>query len=644
MIKKMKVAVSLLLTVCILCAMLCGCMPQQVINSDKTMKVQLYWDVNFTNNYYCGVTIQPITYFMMEGLYHRLDTVDYVTPVLADGMPEHSADGLTTTIHIKEAAKWQNGEDFTAQDVWAFYMMQHTTVTNYMLSIDPVDAKTIEIHWNPNKTITNDVKDKLLALDLNGSIKYNEYKEYVDEAARLLNNCKDADLTKTTSTPFGKEIDVDTSVAYNVNYSKFQVCDPVTYAATGPFIMTSYSATQMVLEKNPNYWAADQVKFEKIICYNFSDTNQIYNALVNNEIYYYDGVPEENVLNSLIGQNSNLIHLKMLDIATVGINFNLSRPVWQDIRVREAMQYIFDRDEIKNLANPYAITNYYASTTMPASEISKHVSQEHQQKLTKHTEDHAKAEALLTEAGWTKVNGKWHDATGAEVEIVMASSSSHPIWNGAAVAAQAQLQSFGITCNLKLTDQGSMYVNGQSESSPYDCVVMWTELNDTLSHPYGSFNSYKQQFGYFTHMPRFNRGDAIGINGGTAYAGDINMEFDWVDGGVGPNGRKQVNYSEYLNSLYSLDGALLEEITASIVVGMSKQYYGVNFFQNVTGGVWNKGMVGGIGLQDRWTTESNLTYIPDITTQDAISMAQMNLHWSKGTTLILGLLYPETED
>lgn len=610
-----------------------------VSNDEKVLKLQLTWDMNFTNNYYCGVNLHPITLFLMEGLYNRLDTVDYVVPVLADGMPIYESDGSSCVIKIKENAKWHNGEDFTAQDVWAFYMLQHTTITNYMSSIEIVDDKTLKINWNPNKPLTNDIKTKLLALDLNGSIKYTEYAEYVDKAAQLLENCKEADYTKVSSAPFGKDIDVATSVEYSTNYSKFQSCNPTFYVATGAFKLESYTARQMILVKNPDYFNADKIQFEKIIAYNYSDTNQTYNALINNEIHYYDGVPEENTLESMISQNENLVHLKMLDITTIGMNFNMAKPIWQDANVRKAFQYIFDRDEIKYLSNPYAITNYYASNSMPESEIKKHLSAEHIEKMVKYNKNWEEAERLLKLAGWSKKGNSWHDAKGNRVSITMASSNSHPIWNNAAVAAQSQLSAFGIECVLKLADQGALFQNGKADNSPYDCVIMWTEINDTLSHPFGSFNAFKNQYSYFTHLPRFNRGDQLG--NGTAYAGDINMEFPWIDGGTGLNGRSTVNFSEYMNLLYAMDEEELELVAASVVVGMSEYMYGVNFFQNVTGSVWNVGYIDGVALEEKWSQERNLTYIADITSEDAIKVAQMNLKWSDTTPFILEILKPK---
>ncbi len=604
-------------------------------------KMASEWQINFTNNYYCGVSVMPITSFVVEGLYNRLDTVDYIVPILADGMPVHNEDG-STTVRIKEEARWHNGDPVTAQDVVAFYMLQHTTVTKYMRSIESVDEKTLKITWNENKPIANDVRDKLLALDYNCTIKYDEYQYYVDKGKELLLSCSDADAQDAASTPFGKSIDAETSAKMMANYTEFQKQEPSWYVATGPYKIKTYTATQFILEKNEDYWAADNIQFDTIECYQYSDVNLAYNALKNNEIYYLNGLPEEYTLNSMIAGNKDLVSIKMLDLTTVGINFNFEKEIWKDARVREAFQYIFNREEIKNISNPYAILDCTASNTMPLSERKKYLSEEHLGKLKQYDQNQEKAAQLLEEAGWSKVNGSWTDASGKTVELAMGGCNAHPGWNNAAVAAQAQLIEFGIDCQLKLTDMGTLFGVGMGNNSPYDCVVMWTELNGTISSPYGSFQNFADYYGYFTHLPRFAAGDIIG--NGKALAGDINMEFPWIDGGIGPNGRDTVNYSEYVHSLYYLEEEECELVTASMVVGMSEYMYGVNFYQNITASTLNTGALDGVSLEEYWSKENNVTYVPEITSEDAIKAAQMNYYWSDATTFILGQVTPKKAD
>ena len=239
--------------------------------------------------------------------------------------------------------------------------------------------------------LLRDIKDKLFALDYNCSVKYDEYKYWVDKNAELLWARPDATDDNMGSTPFGKDIDADTSAKMLANYTEFSNYSPSWYVATGPYKIKTYTATQFILEKNPDYWAADQIKYDTIECYSYSDTNLIYNALRNGEIYYFDGMLEEFTMNTLINKDSSLVNIKMTDLTSVGINFNMKRPVWSDARVREAFQYIFDREEIRNISNPYAPIDYTACNTMPMSEEKKHLSEEHINMIKQYSCDRQKA-------------------------------------------------------------------------------------------------------------------------------------------------------------------------------------------------------------------------------------------------------------
>ena len=117
-----KRIMALLLVAMLLAACLAGCGTGPVTgNKNAVFKMEASWQINFTNNYYCGVSAEPITAFVVDSLYDRLDTVDDIVPILADGMPAHNEDG-TTTVKIKANANWHNGDPVTAQDVVAFYI------------------------------------------------------------------------------------------------------------------------------------------------------------------------------------------------------------------------------------------------------------------------------------------------------------------------------------------------------------------------------------------------------------------------------------------------------------------------------------------------------------------------------------------
>lgn len=593
------------------------------------------WDANLKNHFYSGTIAYPLSNFAVEGLYNRLDTTDKITPQLADGMPIHSEDKLTTEIKIKENAKWQNGDDFTAMDVVGYYYLNHSQITRYMKKVEAKEPKVVKITWNKDLLLPDAIKDKLISIDMHGTVNYNEFKYFVDKAMQIIENAPDETVNHTSLTAFGKKYSSSVQEEISANFRRYSEYNPSWYVATGAFKLTRFSVTQMELEKNPYHWAADKIKFDKVIAYTASDTNQIYNMLANGTIDYADGSAPIDTLDSIIAQNKNLIHLKLADVGTIGMVFNMEKSIWQNDKVREAFQYLFDRELIKNISNPYAKTQMNAITAMPESDRNALMSKEHRDLIKKYEYNPQKAESLLKEIGWKKEKGSWYDENGTKVKIYVGGCSSVAVWSAASDAVQAQLLDFGIEAVLKKTDIGTMYGVGTQKNSPYDCVITWTESNPTIRHAYGSLSTFNSaEAAVYAHLPVFHKGDILNT-GSAAGEGMLDLNFKNLK-----DPDSIIGFSDYMDVLYTLEGDELENITSSIVVGLSEKMYGVNFFQNVTGSFLNTSTIGGIPLKSYWENQHNCAQVFDLSSQEAIDAASMNFFWSDTTKFVDGTLYP----
>jgi peptide/nickel transport system substrate-binding protein len=90
---------------------------------------------------------------IMQHVYETLYTFDArwnAVPMLADGMPRMSADGLTYTINIRAGVKLHNGRDLDAQDVvaslkrWMDMAPRGKAVARDMVSLEARGARSIE--------------------------------------------------------------------------------------------------------------------------------------------------------------------------------------------------------------------------------------------------------------------------------------------------------------------------------------------------------------------------------------------------------------------------------------------------------------------------------------------------------------------
>ena len=658
----MKKTTKLVLALLLVATMLCACMPVPGPggpagvgkNTDNSFSMVTSWTSSgLVNHYDSNTSCNAFDYFVVEGLYAYVRSTDEVYCQLAAEMPVHTTEnmvdfkdvmgadayayfeknGCTTvpvsTVKIREDAKWQNGEDFTAKDVWSYYYMIHPTSSNYMAGVKVVDEKTVQFIWNPLKEPVNTVKELLIAQDKSGTVKYDEFASYVDAVYNLV-MASPVNENPALWGAFNRFSTADQIVQLNTTRNAFYNYSPSWYIATGPFKLEMFSATEILLVKNDYYWNADNIGFEKIKLYSSNDLNQIYQLISAGYIDYYDGFIQQDTLENMLLSNEDLINLKMYDPGSIGITFNLENELLT-LEVRKAFQYIFDRESITLAANPYATTSWYSLLGMAASEAEAYMSAEHFNNLTKYSYNQETAAQMLQAAGWEKKDGWWH-FNGKQVELNLGAPSSHDISSTAAEAAAAQLNAFGIKCNL--LKSSNFYSAALEENCQYDLMLEWTDLNMSFSYPTGSYNQFSNIYSKWIHLDRYPSDYHDGQK-----ANSLKLEFK----GLGDD-TKTYAFSDYINSFYSVDEAELTYLVDVFNTGLSEMCLGVQFFQNVTASTINVGRVKGVPLQEYWSVDRNVTYVPSVNTEDFFAVARTNLVFAKNYLLAFGIYQPNSAE
>lgn len=654
--KKMKKRIKVL---CLAIAMAAvgafgACTQGELKNDDKSFSMVTSWTPSgLVNHYNSNTYCTAFDYFVVEGMWRYVRSTDEIYCQVAAELPTHrkasiedykdvigteaynyyaGANNCTevtvTTGKIRENAKWQNGENVVAKDVWAYYYMIHPTSSNYLAGVKVVDDKTIEFVWNPLKEPTDTVKELLLAQDKSVTIKYDLFAQYVDPVADIVMNSP----VNTNQNLWGAFNRFSTSqqiTEMTKTRNAFYANSPSWYVATGPFKLQTFSATQILLVKNDFYWNADNIGFERIKLYSSNDLNQTYQLITNGYVDYYDGYIQQDTLEGMLNSNPDLVNLKMYDPGAYGITFNMKKKntLWTD-EVREAFQYIFDREEIKNASNPYATTSWYPVIGMAPSEAKTYMSEKHYNELPKFSTDLAKATTLLEAAGWTKSGGQW-TKDGAQVEITMGCPSGDTRASVAAEAAAAQLQSFGIKVNLMKSS--GFFSNATSDNSPYDLCLEWTDLNMSFSYPTGSYSQFDAVYSRYAQLDRYpnDYSDA-------QKAGSLMLEFDGLDGDA-----NTYAFVDYINSFYSVDEEKLTYLVDVFNLGLAKMNLGIQFFQNVTASTLNVGRIDGVPLESYWKENRNVTYVPEAGTEDFFIVAKTNLVYACNYMLAYGIYQPK---
>lgn len=199
---------------------------------------------------------------VMEGLY-RLGEDDKAVEGMADGEPQISEDGKTWTIKLRDA-NWSNGEPVTANDfvfAWRKALNPDTAAEYAYIMYDLKNAAAVNAgEMTPEELGVKAVDEKTLEIQLENPVPY--FKELLTFATFYPQN--EAYVTEQAD-QFGLEAD---TVLYN-----------------GPFTMTEWKhEDQFVLQKNPEYWDAENVQLETVNTKIVKDTQTDVNLYESGEL------------------------------------------------------------------------------------------------------------------------------------------------------------------------------------------------------------------------------------------------------------------------------------------------------------------------------------------------------------------------
>lgn len=272
---------------------------------------------------------------------------------------------------------------------------------------------------------------------------------------------------------------------------------------SGPYTIESYEAGRTLTYKRvENYWAKDHptrvgyFNFDRISIDYYKDDVVALEAFKAGRYDYRLEMSAKNWANGYAGnalksgaiKKQESVH--MLPSGMQGFVFNLRKPIFADIRVREALSLAFDFEwSNKNLFfNQYTRTKSYfdnsefASVGIPLGEELK-VLEVYRDKLPKelfiqpfllpstkgdgnNRENLKKAQELLKESGFTFKNGKlYKDKEPFSFELLLVS----PAMERVAVPYAKNLQRLGIDMKIRVVDL-SQYLN-RLNNFEYDMIV-----------------------------------------------------------------------------------------------------------------------------------------------------------------------------
>jgi len=295
---------------------------------DRDFASTLYWNLASSG----PKTIDPALNGATDGgdvisnLYEGLvrEQAGVVKPGIAESW-EISDDGKTVTFKLRDSL-WSDGSRLTAHDF----------EYSWKRAMDPATASEYSWIWE----YTNVVGAQNVA-EGKGSLEDVGIKVLDDYTLQV-------ELSNPTSyfislVAFYHFMPVKQS-SVEAGPDGIWASDPELAISNGPFKLAEYTIGEgLRMEKNPNYWKADNVKLSAIEVAFIDDFTTAYTAYQAGEFDFLNDVPPSEIPR-LIAENPEFYAFPLL--GTYYYNFNLDLDMWKDERVRRALTLAIDREKI----------------------------------------------------------------------------------------------------------------------------------------------------------------------------------------------------------------------------------------------------------------------------------------------------------
>jgi peptide/nickel transport system substrate-binding protein len=417
--------------------------------------------VTLTNAY--GQEVTNDIFMSVLGL--NPDSMGVIIPALAVARPtvteitdgEYKG-GLKIDYEIKPDAVWDNGTPVTGDDV-AFTVKayknpkvdcdQGRPYFEFIkdVVVDPTNKKKYSIY----------TKDKYFLSELQSGITVLPAYNYDPNGLMAKFSIKDLnDPVKEKAFKSNPDI---VKFADNFNGEYF-ARDPQGVVGCGPYKLEKWEANQRItLVKKANWWGdaykGKQRGFDanpdKIIYEIIPDYNASLSALKGEKLdVHYVLSGKDYIELSQDGKlNQKYNFYKPTDLGYNYMPMNMNNPKLKDVRVRKALAYLTDVDQIiAKLCMGLAVK--IAGPVNPYKDICNH-------NLKPNAYDPKKAEELLTEAGWVDSDGdgvrdKVLDGVKTKLEINLMIPAGAPLYEKMALLFQESCKKAGVAINIQVKE------------------------------------------------------------------------------------------------------------------------------------------------------------------------------------------------
>jgi peptide/nickel transport system substrate-binding protein len=368
------------------------------------------------------------------------------TPMLATSS-SWSADHKDLTFQIRQGVKWSDGQPFTAADV------------AYTLNL--VRGNSTLDNFGIHSVISSVTQDSPTSVTVHLNSANQVYFYYIADQIPIVPQHIWSKITKPEAYPDNNPV------------------------GTGPYVMNKCSPQNVEYKANATYWQPGLPKVQTLEYPAYLDNNTANNDLASGKdqwgSQYIPGIQ------AFYLSKSPNYHYWFPPTVNLTMIPNLTNPILKDVRVRQAISYALNRQQISTIGE--------SGYELPANQtgiVTPTFSSDQDQAAVAalgNGYDPAKAKSLLAQAGYhLGSDGIMVNAAGQKLSFGIINNAGFSDWVAAVQVAQQQLKAVGIQITPHNQDGNTFTANlykGDFQLAFYDQQIFapspWYELNNWLN-------------------------------------------------------------------------------------------------------------------------------------------------------------------
>ncbi|MDQ0257800.1 peptide/nickel transport system substrate-binding protein [Evansella vedderi] len=382
--------------------------------------------VMFNSLYHTDTASGDVTDLVFAGLMYTDENLE-MQPHIATDHPEISEDGLEWTFTLREGVLFHDGEELTADDVvFTFSQFIHEDYTGPRAS----SFQTLE---------------SVEALD-----EYTVKFTLSEPDARF--------ITMTSYDILPEHILGDIPASELEDYNEFNIENPI---GAGPFKFEEWVPGQhLTLSVHEDYFEG-RAYLDEVVFRFASDSNALVLLLETGDIDH------------MIAPTSELVSIEMYDHVNLYetlalrydyIGWNLDRPLFEDVRVRQALTHAIDRQEIVETI----MEGHAEVANAPVSPLSWAYNDD----VPVFDYDPDRAIELLNEVGWEHNEDGYLEKDGEIFEFTILSNDGNTTRRDIGIITQQYLNLIGIKVHAEQMEWGAFLDQINPPNFDFDAVVM----------------------------------------------------------------------------------------------------------------------------------------------------------------------------